>query len=121
VHARAIPSTGEALPVIGLGTWQTFDVAGAGAQREARASVLDAFAAHGAKVVDTSPMYGRAEEVLGALLAGHGLRARLFLATKVWTTDARRASGRWRRRSRSFEPTPSNSCRSTISWTSTRT
>jgi diketogulonate reductase-like aldo/keto reductase len=81
---RAIPSSGETLPVIGLGTWQTFDV-GTGAERASRQQVLQRFAELGGRVVDSSPMYGRAEAVVGELAAELGLRDRLFLATKVWT------------------------------------
>ena len=81
--ARAHPRTGEALPAIGLGTWQTFDV-GAG-EREPLRAVLRAFAAAGGRVIDTSPMYGSAEEVSGDLVAETGAPARPFWATKVWT------------------------------------
>lgn len=83
---RPIPSTGELLPVLGLGTWQTFDI---GANRDARenlADVLSTFASLGGKLVDSSPMYGSAEEVVGDLAAAAGLREKLFVATKVWTT-----------------------------------
>jgi diketogulonate reductase-like aldo/keto reductase len=82
---RAIPSSGEKLPVIGLGTWQTFDVdlrPDNGAQLE---SVLLQFAKLGGRVIDSSPMYGRSEEVIGELSAKLGLRDKFFLATKVWT------------------------------------
>jgi diketogulonate reductase-like aldo/keto reductase len=85
-HTREIPSSGESLPVIGLGTSRTFDV---GSSAEARApleQVLKAFVEIGGKVVDTSPMYGKAEEVVGDLSARLKVRDRLFLATKVWTT-----------------------------------
>ena len=85
-HTRSIPSTGEALPVIGLGTWQTFDVGRAPEERAPLEEVLAAFAAAGGKLVDSSPMYGRAEEVLGDVAAKLGLRTKLFLATKVWTS-----------------------------------
>ena len=81
---RAIPSSKEALPVIGLGTWQTFDVGG-GAERAPLRQVLRRFAALGGRVVDSSPMYGRAETVVGELAAEDRLRDSLFLATKVWT------------------------------------
>lgn len=82
---KPIPSTGEALPVIGLGTWQTFDARGdTTAQRE----VLKIFAEMGGRVVDSSPMYGAAESVVGELSAALGLRERLFMATKVWTSGA---------------------------------
>jgi aryl-alcohol dehydrogenase-like predicted oxidoreductase len=82
---RPIPSTGEALPLIGLGTWQTFDVGADAAARAPLREVLAAFARGGGKLIDSSPMYGRAEEVVGDLVAELGLRERLFLATKVWT------------------------------------
>jgi aryl-alcohol dehydrogenase-like predicted oxidoreductase len=82
---RPIPKSGEALPVVGLGTWQTFDVGSAPAERAALAEVLRRFLAGGGRVIDTSPMYGRAEAVVGDLLAAGGGPAP-FLATKVWTT-----------------------------------
>jgi diketogulonate reductase-like aldo/keto reductase len=82
---RAIPSSGEKLPVIGLGTWQTFDVDPAGPARKQLEEVLALFVKLGGKVVDSSPMYGRAEEVVGDICAKLGLRDSLFLATKVWT------------------------------------
>ena len=80
----------DTLPVIGLGTWQSFDVGGA-SDRRAQEDVLAAFASLGGQVVDSSPMYGHAEEVVGDLVATLGIRDRLFLATKVWTTG--RAAG----------------------------
>jgi aryl-alcohol dehydrogenase-like predicted oxidoreductase len=83
---RTIPSSGEELPLIGLGTWQAFDVGHREEERAPLRAVLSAFAASGARVIDSSPMYGRAERVLGDLTAELGLRPRLFIATKVWTT-----------------------------------
>jgi len=83
---RAIPSSKETVPVIGLGTWQTFDV-GDGAAREPLRHVLRRFVELGGRVVDSSPMYGRAESVVGDLAAELGLRDTLFLATKVWTSS----------------------------------
>jgi diketogulonate reductase-like aldo/keto reductase len=81
---RPVPSTGEVLPVIGLGTWQTFDV---GADRDPQRTVLTEFLRAGGRVIDSSPMYGRAEEVVGDLLAERGPPPSPppFLATKVWT------------------------------------
>jgi diketogulonate reductase-like aldo/keto reductase len=82
---RTIPSSKQTLPVIGLGTWQTFDVSGA-AERAPLREVLRRFLELGGRVVDSSPMYGRAEGVVGDLAADLGLRDRLFVATKVWTS-----------------------------------
>jgi aryl-alcohol dehydrogenase-like predicted oxidoreductase len=85
MHTRKIPSTGEALPVVGCGTWQTFDVGPSPAEREPRAEVLKVLFEAGGSVIDSSPMYGRSEGVVGDLLAAAGTRDKAFLATKVWT------------------------------------
>jgi diketogulonate reductase-like aldo/keto reductase len=81
---RPIPSSGERIPAIGMGTSRTFDVGGGTAARAPLAAVLKAFFGHGGTVIDSSPMYGAAEEVVGALLA-QAKPKRLFAATKVWT------------------------------------
>ena len=83
---RAIPSTGEGLPVIGLGTWQTFDVGELPNERAPLEVILTEFVALGGSLVDSSPMYGRAEQVIGDIVGKLGVRSRLFLATKVWTS-----------------------------------
>jgi len=83
--ARAIPSSGEKLPVIGLGTWQAFDVDLTGDNRRQLGDVLSLFVKLGGRVIDTSPMYGRAEDVIGEMTASLGIRDKVFLATKVWT------------------------------------
>ncbi len=83
---RPIPKTGEKLPVIGLGTWQTFDVGTSALDRAPQEKALRAFIELGGKVIDTSPMYGRSEDVLGALVDKLKARENLFIATKVWTT-----------------------------------
>ena len=83
---RAIPSSGEKLPVIGLGTWQTFDVGTSAAERAPLEGVLSELVKVGAKVIDSSPMYGRSEEVIGDLVVKLRLQEKLFLATKVWTS-----------------------------------
>lgn len=83
---RPIPSSGERLPVIGIGTWQTFDVGRDASARAELREVLDRFGRGGGKVVDSSPMYGTSEEVVGDLAGELKLRPRLFVATKVWTS-----------------------------------
>ena len=82
MHCRPIPSTGELLPVIGVGTWQAFDV------RESAplVPVLEALFARGGTLIDSSPMYGRAEAVVGGLLRRMGALDKAFVATKVWTS-----------------------------------
>lgn len=100
---RPIPRTGERVPAVGLGTWLTFDVpitdAAALARRQA---VVDRFLADGGRVVDSSPMYGHAESVLGETLPREP--ARVFVVGKVWTpapiygpTQMRRSMRQWRR------------------------
>jgi diketogulonate reductase-like aldo/keto reductase len=87
--SRAIPSSGERIPTVGLGTWQAFDV-GSDATRRARcADALRAFAEGGGTVIDSSPMYGSSESVVGDLVKVAGVRDKLWLATKVWTTGER--------------------------------
>jgi diketogulonate reductase-like aldo/keto reductase len=83
--SRAIPSSGEKLPVIGLGTWNVFDVDLTSANEKQLGNVLSSFVKLGGRVIDSSPMYGRAEQVIGALATKLGLHDKLFLATKVWT------------------------------------
>jgi diketogulonate reductase-like aldo/keto reductase len=92
---RKIPRTGEELPVIGLGTWQTFDVGDGAAERAPLASVLRTFFAAGGRLIDSSPMYGRAESVVGDLLAASPAPPP-FLATKVWTSGRTRGEEQMR-------------------------
>lgn len=82
---RAIPSSGERLPVIGMGTWITFDAGSIPAARQNLLPVLQNFFDAGGAVIDSSPMYGSSESVLGELLPQVRNAARLFAATKVWT------------------------------------
>jgi diketogulonate reductase-like aldo/keto reductase len=84
ILTRTIPSDGVTIPVIGLGTWQTFDVGAGPGERAPLADVLATFVELGGQVLDSSPMYGRSEEVVGDLAASLGLHAKLFIATKVW-------------------------------------
>ncbi len=86
IATRPIPSTGEALPVVGCGTYIGFDQAPGTPAYAALPGVVDALLDAGGKVVDSSPMYGRAEQTTGELLAANGRRAEAFLATKVWTS-----------------------------------
>jgi diketogulonate reductase-like aldo/keto reductase len=83
---RSIPSSGEKLPVVGLGTWQTFDVGESESERTPLKSVLKTLIEKGGSVVDSSPMYGSSEEVVGDLSTEIGLNDKLFIATKVWTS-----------------------------------
>jgi diketogulonate reductase-like aldo/keto reductase len=85
---RTIAASGgeESVPVIGMGTWNTFDVGGSSAERVPLKEVLGAFFESGASVIDSSPMYGRAEAVTGELVEAAGAQDRSFLATKVWTS-----------------------------------
>lgn len=76
---------GTRLPAIGLGTWQVFDIGPGEPGLDGARATLAAFAAGGGSVVDSSPMYGAAEAVVGSLVAEAGLRDRVYLATKVWT------------------------------------
>lgn len=84
---RAIPATGEKLPVIGLGSALTFDVRSGSAAAKAVAEMIALFVQQGGKVIDTSPAYGNAESLIGDLAYKAGLTKSLFLATKVWTRD----------------------------------
>jgi diketogulonate reductase-like aldo/keto reductase len=83
---RPIPRTTESLPVIGLGTWQTFDVGSSESARAPLRDVLRELVRGGGSVVDSSPMYGQSESAVGDLAAELNLHKELFLATKVWTS-----------------------------------
>jgi diketogulonate reductase-like aldo/keto reductase len=82
---RKIPSSGEVLPVIGVGTYRGFDVGSTEQERSAIGGVLTNLFVCGGSVIDSSPMYGRAEGVVGDLLAAQQSRGKAFVATKVWT------------------------------------
>jgi diketogulonate reductase-like aldo/keto reductase len=83
---RPIPSTGESLPAIGVGTWRTFDVGDSPTDRDPLLSVLKNLLDKGGKVIDSSPMYGNSEKVVGELSTQAGINSNLFIATKVWTS-----------------------------------
>ena len=86
LQQRHIPSSGKPLPVIGIGTWQSFDVGGDAAARAPLKEVLRLFFEGGGRVVDSSPMYGSSEAVAGDACAALGICEPLFLASKVWTS-----------------------------------
>ena len=86
MNFREIPSTGEKMPCIGLGTWQTFDVGKSEAERAPLREVLKKLLEYGGSVIDSSPMYGRSEGVVGELTTELDIKDKIFEATKVWTT-----------------------------------
>lgn len=88
---RPIPATGEALPVIGLGTYDVFDVDSTKDELAPRRAIVDLMIEKGARLIDSSPMYNRAERVVGDIVSQSVARNKLFLATKVWTDG--KASG----------------------------
>lgn len=89
MRTRPIPSSGELLPVVGLGTWLGFDVSPHGKALTERTSILRNLFESGGSVIDTSPMYGRAEAVVGRALADIDGFEPPFIATKVWTEGRR--------------------------------
>jgi diketogulonate reductase-like aldo/keto reductase len=89
LQRRSIAGSGERINAIGLGTWLTFDVGSEVVERTRRLQVLQAFLSAGGGLIDSSPMYGRAERLLGELLPKADDRGRLFAATKVWTAFGR--------------------------------
>ena len=97
MHTRPIPSTREALPVVGCGTWRTFDVGPGPAERAPLAEVLQILFANGGSVIDSSPMYGSAEAVVGDVLATMHSRDKAFIATKVWTTGRESGTAQMKR------------------------
>ncbi len=90
MRTTVIPSSGEALPVIGLGTYSVFDVESTDAEISRKSEITALLTAHGGSVIDTSPMYNRSERVIGDVIRAGTDRGKLFLATKVWT-DGREA------------------------------
>jgi len=94
---RPIPSSGEAMPVVGLGTWSVFDVGGDAAERAPLKEVVRRLVDAGGRMIDTSPMYARAEAVTGDLVAELGVRPRAFFATKVWTSGKEQGIAQMRR------------------------
>ncbi len=85
MHTRPIPSSGEQVPVIGCGTYRGFDIAPGSAAFRQLPGVVEALFAAGGSMIDSSPMYGRAEAAVGTVLEELEARAKAFIATKVWT------------------------------------
>lgn len=82
---RVIPSTGESIPAVGLGTWRQFDVGTSSSERQPLSEVLKKMSAAGGTTIDSSPMYAASEEVIGDLAHEINLADKYFYATKVWT------------------------------------
>ncbi|WP_353778037.1 aldo/keto reductase [Winogradskyella sp. 3972H.M.0a.05] len=86
IRKRKIGSSNESLPIVGLGTWQSFDVGNNKTKREQLTSVLENMKEYGGSVIDSSPMYGSSESVVGDLVQQMNSRDQFFFATKVWTS-----------------------------------
>lgn len=86
MEKRIIPSSKEEIPIVGLGTWQTFDVGNSKQERDPLKEVLQILIEYGGSVIDSSPMYGRSEKVVGELTTELNIKKDIFEATKVWTT-----------------------------------
>jgi len=95
---KKIPASGEALPVVGLGTYNVFDVDSTPKQIEIRRQIVELLTSSGGNLLDTSPMYRRSEKVIGDVIKSGSDRDKLFLATKVWT-DGRDAGEKQMQRS----------------------
>lgn len=96
---RPVPRTKESLTAVGLGTWQSFDVAGEPAQRTETVQALKRFAELGGELVDSSPMYGSSEAVLGEAAEELGVHKKLFFATRSGPPAVPRVCARWTPRS----------------------
>jgi diketogulonate reductase-like aldo/keto reductase len=92
VLLKMVPSSKEYIPSVGMGTWITFNVGGSKRLRDARLEVLKTFFALGGGMIDSSPMYGSSEEVIGYCLEKLGYPSSLFSATKVWTSNENRGT-----------------------------
>ncbi len=86
MNFRQIPKSSEKIPVVGLGTWQTFDVGNSAEEKAPLKEVLKILTEHGGSMIDSSPMYGRSEKVVGELTTELNLKNKIFEATKVWTS-----------------------------------
>ena len=84
---KPIPKSGELIPAIGMGTWITFNVGSSKKLIDQRKKVLEQFFKYGGRVIDSSPMYGSSEEVIGKILKELGEKQNAFAATKIWTSS----------------------------------
>jgi diketogulonate reductase-like aldo/keto reductase len=94
---RPIPGTDESIPVVGLGTWEVFDVAGSREEVARRQEIIDMLVERGGSLIDSSPMYNRSEGIVGDIVKASGNRDDLFLATKVWTNGKSRGESQMQR------------------------
>jgi diketogulonate reductase-like aldo/keto reductase len=94
---RPIPGTDESIPVVGLGTWEVFDVTGSQEEIAARKEIIDQLVERGGSLIDSSPMYKRSEKIVGDIIKASGNRSDLFLATKVWTNGKSRGESQMQR------------------------
>jgi len=94
---RLIPGANESIPVIGLGTYEVFDVAGSAEEIDTRKKIVDLLIEKGGSLVDSSPMYNRSEKVIGDIINASGNRDDLFLATKVWINGKSAGEAQMRR------------------------
>ena len=92
LHYRTITATGESIPVIGMGSWLTFDVGRNVKRRQEMAKVLKVFHNQGGRVIDSSPMYGTSQRVISQLAMDQGILNDLWVSTKVWTTGRKNGS-----------------------------
>jgi diketogulonate reductase-like aldo/keto reductase len=106
VLRRAIPRSGETLPIVGLGTWQTFDVDLDESAPAGLAELVRLLAGAAGGMLDSSPMYGHAEAVAGELVAALGLRREIFLASKVWCHGRRKGARQMEESSRKLRAAP---------------
>ncbi|MDX1404375.1 MAG: aldo/keto reductase [Woeseiaceae bacterium] len=99
MSTRTIPGTDEAIPVIGLGTWEVFDVAGTAEEMELRRQIVEMLIDKGGSLIDSSPMYNRSEKIVGDIVEDGDFRNKLFIATKVWTDGKARGESQMKRSS----------------------
>ena len=100
---RIIPSSGERIPPVGLGSWITFDVGNDSSRRLQMAKVFEAFVNGGGTMIDSSPMYGSSEATMGSLAKQQKIRDKLLIATKIWSDGAMAARAQVANSDKHFE------------------